>query len=217
MEVVISYETIFDMVRKEKNRAELQTLPPGFIVNVCDYLQAKRTLLHKGFDSSSPFEEKQRLILHIQNMKKLLKELYERRETKLLHLAQNKVRTGNVFVDNAALLTEEKELLEELTGLLDSKRSMVLKKMTQSAADRQLFDTQVFERQDTAQVEPPKEEKKEPEKTYLTLRFLKDVPKFVGRDLEIYGPYTPGDIAAIPRELANILLEKNRVEEIRAN
>ena len=217
-DVVISYETIFDMLRKEKNRSELQELPEAFIQQTCDYLQAKKTLLHKGFDATTPVEEKQKLMLHIQNMKKLLRELYDRRETKILHLAQNKVRTGNILVDDAVMLTEEKRLFEELTNLLEQSRREVLKKMTTSASDSQLFSATFSVTQEEKEVPPISShpEPVAPEKPkLLALRFLQDVPKFVGRDLQVYGPYKVDEMASLPPELAQILLAKGRAEEVR--
>ena len=41
------------------------------------------------------------------------------------------------------------------------------------------------------------------------------MPKFVGRDLEVYGPFEEEDIANLPGEIADILILKNRAEEIK--
>ena len=50
---------------------------------------------------------------------------------------------------------------------------------------------------------------------YELVCFLKDVPQFVGSDLEIYGPYKAGDLATLPPENARNLELANIVRPIR--
>jgi hypothetical protein len=47
------------------------------------------------------------------------------------------------------------------------------------------------------------------------VRFLHAVPKFVGKELEEYGPFAEEDIANLPSEIADVLINKERVEEIK--
>jgi len=49
------------------------------------------------------------------------------------------------------------------------------------------------------------------------VRFLYAVPKFVGKELEEYGPFEEEDIANLPSDIADILIGKGRVEEIKGN
>ena len=46
------------------------------------------------------------------------------------------------------------------------------------------------------------------------IRFLSPVPKFLGKELETYGPFGEDDVANLPSEIAAILIAKGRVEEI---
>ena len=46
------------------------------------------------------------------------------------------------------------------------------------------------------------------------VRFLTHVPKFVGPELEEYGPFESEDIANLPAEIAEVLIDKGKVEEI---
>ena len=50
-----------------------------------------------------------------------------------------------------------------------------------------------------------------------SVRFTKSVPKFLGSELEIYGPYEENDIASLPSKIANILIKKERAEEMQMN
>ena len=47
------------------------------------------------------------------------------------------------------------------------------------------------------------------------VRFVHPVPKFVGPELEEYGPFDEEDIASLPAEVADVIIGKGRAEEIR--
>ena len=47
------------------------------------------------------------------------------------------------------------------------------------------------------------------------VRFINAVPKFVGDDLNIYGPYEEQDVANLSERVAKVLVDKNRAEEIK--
>ena len=48
------------------------------------------------------------------------------------------------------------------------------------------------------------------------LRILEQVPQFVGTDLEVYGPFKPEDVANIPSDVANLLVETGSAEEMKS-
>ena len=50
-----------------------------------------------------------------------------------------------------------------------------------------------------------------------SVRFIKSVPKFLGPELEIYGPFEENDIASLPSKIAKILVKKDRAEEMQLN
>ena len=54
-------------------------------------------------------------------------------------------------------------------------------------------------------------------KSMKLVRFINAVPKFVGPELEEYGPFQEEDIAKLPVEIAEVLISKGRVEEIEEN
>ena len=55
------------------------------------------------------------------------------------------------------------------------------------------------------------------ENAMISIKFLSSVPKFVGRELEIYGPFQPEDIANLPKPIADVLIMKGRAEQIIVN
>ena len=68
--------------------------------------------------------------------------------------------------------------------------------------------------QKTVVIVPCYNEEKRLKDTKL-VRFLYSVPKFVGKELEEYGPFEEEDIANLPIEIAKVLIDKGRVEEVK--
>ena len=46
------------------------------------------------------------------------------------------------------------------------------------------------------------------------IKFNHAVPKFVGEDLEVYGPFEENDMANLPSKIADVLVSKGRAEEM---
>ncbi len=208
-EIVITYETLFELLQRERERADLQRLEPTFFNNIIDYIKDKKRMLEK---SDSPFavEEKKKTERQLENIYKILRELYERREKKIISLALDKSRTKSNLIDTTALLKEEKVIFDALTNLLDTYRDAILHSL--------LNEKMPFMQH--AEDKKPKEgfisalELKNPTKL---VRFMHHVPKFVGPELEEYGPFEEEDIANLPAEVADVLIGKGRAEEIKEN
>ena len=107
----ITYETLFDMLRNEKSREELQKLDDSFFEDLIQYISDKKQLISQDKDSEF-FSglEKEKTVKQLKNIKKLVRELYERREKKIVNMALISSRTGSIL-DDSALLKEEKQLL----------------------------------------------------------------------------------------------------------
>ena len=69
----------------------------------------------------------------------------------------------------------------------------------------------------TGESEEAKEEKPAVRRETKLVRFLHSVPKFVGKELEEYGPFEEEDVASLPAELADVLVRKGRAEELIEN
>jgi len=207
-EVVITYETLFELLQREKERSDLQRLENTFFNDTINYIKDKKRLLEPKNDSPFAFEEKKKTERQLDNIYKILKELYERREKKIISLALDKSRTKSNLIDTTALLKEEKVIFDAVTSLLDTYRDAVL----YSVLNEKVPFMQVFDDK------KPKEDFKtalEIKNTTKLVRFLQPVSKFVGPELEEYGPFKEEDIASLPSEIAQVLLNKNRAEEIK--
>ena len=114
-------------------------------------------------------------------------------------------------LDNSVFLKQEKELFDNAVKIFDMGRENVLFNVIELKEPVALGGMNLEGNGDTTSlVEESKEEKKD---TKL-VRFLNAVPKFVGKELEEYGPFEEEDIASLPIEIATVLINKGRVEEI---
>jgi len=204
----ITYETLFDILRLEKNTGELQKLSETFYEDVVSYLNGKENILKKEENVFSE-AERDKTQVQIQNVKKILKELYERREKKIIELALNKARTGSDIIDLSALLPQEKKLFDSLVKTFSLGRDDILANLING---KQPTLKESIEELSEEKTEIHEEKQEEETKT---VRFIHPVPKFLGKELEIYGPFEADDIAKLPKEIADILIRKGRAEEIR--
>jgi len=207
-EVVITYETLFELLQRERERADLQRLEPTFFNDVIGYIKDKKKIIEAKSDSMFAQEERRKTERQLENIYKIIKELYERREKKIMSIAIDKSRTKSNLIDTTALLKEEKVVFDALTDLLDTYRDAILYSVLNEKMPfmQQIADKKLKEGFKTAL------ELKKPVKL---VRFMNPVPKFVGPELEEYGPFDEEDIASLPAEVAEVLIGKGRVEEIK--
>ncbi len=257
-EVTITYETLYELYRREKDRAELQELPASFFSDVAGYLAEKEAAVRPA--QGSIFDnEAEKARIQADNVRKILKALYDRRESKILDMAMVKARTQGI-VNTQPLLDPEKDLYTSVVGILNMYRGGVLQNLmmgsTVRAPQRKPQDHLLPEREATTPsatltgvpsmhlFSPPAQPSKEapcspmdqkqqapwsameqnvapivsdpcielPAAESKTVRFLCAVPKFVGPNLEVYGPFSENDTAMLPEPIVNVLLSKGRVE-----
>jgi len=223
MDIKITYETLFEILRREKSREELQKLDENFFSNIVDYLKEKEEFAVKG--KSNPdlfsFEDEKKSDNQLLNIKRIIKELYERREKKIINIALNKSKTSSNLIDTSALLPEEKLMFEELIKNLDKYRLGILNNILQNKlpnlkGERLREEGNIVNRGDIEKEETKEDLETEEENNRKVVRFLHPVPKFVGPELEIYGPFEAEEIAALPSEVVRVLVEKKRAEEIKS-
>lgn len=207
--IVITYETIFELLRREKEREALQKLENTFLEDVLGYLKERKSIIKEQESKLIDPEEKKRNEKQFENTKKIVREFYEKRERKIISLAVDKIMIGNGAVDTTNLLHEEMLLFQRLVNLLNEHRANVLNKLLNLETQKPEETTE--KTSNTIENNAAKEE----EKTVLMVRFVHAVPKFVGKEIEEYGPFEEEEIANLPREIANVLIGKGRAEEIK--
>lgn len=222
----LTYELLFDMLRNEKSREELQALDKNFFADLTDYIQDKERLIRDNSDSQL-FSglEREKTMKQLENAKRLIKELYERREKKVLNLAMISSRTGGLL-DKSAMLPVEQKLFERLSVMLEEFRNDILYRImggsmpelreqvpavgatVSSVSAHPLGSPLPASHPAASQTTPSTSSGKDT----VLVRFTHSVPKFIGKELEVYGPFESEDIANLPRQIADILVSKGRAE-----
>jgi DNA replication factor GINS len=119
------------------------------------------------------------------NLKKIVEEVFSIREKKLLSRALVASRNGEEAAGKIAL--QEKKTFKELLAVLNKHRAFL----------RQAFE--------------PEKKKAAGEK--LLLKILKEVPAFVGPDMQEYGPFKNDESVSLPPRVAELLMARKLAEE----
>ncbi len=48
----------------------------------------------------------------------------------------------------------------------------------------------------------------------IMVKILSDIPKFVGTDMQAYGPLKSGEVVNLPKEIANLLVTRKVAENL---
>ena len=198
-DVIITYETLYEFLRREKYRTEIQKLDKDFFNDIIGYIKDKKDILESQKSKENVFANKEveRTTKQLDSICRILKELYERRETKIINLALINSRS-NSNVDLSVLLPDEVKFYESLKNNLDLYRDGILINVLEGKLPI---------------LEEPKVIKSNFQNKIL-IRFINPVPKFVGSNGFTYGPFEDEDIANLPEDIAKLLIEKDRAEEI---
>lgn len=194
---IITYEAIYEKLRNEKLKNELQDLNEDFFQHVIRYLEEKRKTLQSSESKNSIFaiENIAKTKKQIENIQKILSELYERREKKIIQLAITASRTNHPQ-DSSAMTFEEKKLYFDLVNKLNIYRKDILYNILSG--------------------KPPKitEDIEEDTNELKLIRFIEPVPKFIGDDLKTYGPFEQEEVANLPIRVSEVLIKNKRAEEM---
>lgn len=240
-EVKITYETLFDILRREKNNEELKQLPDGFYDDTKDYLQDKFSILEESKKKQDSFSivDQEKTAEDLLSIRKVLKELYNRREKKIIKVALDTAMINAPIGNTDNMLDYELELFNRSIKLFRQFRVKVLNNLLEGQALAHLNNNalkeearlpefqegQYLQEEDSSintqenndvpeepkiQDELPEQEQKEI--NTLKIIFLHDIPQFVGRELEIYGPFKKDEENILPKEIANILIDKGRAK-----
>jgi len=180
---MITYNDIYEASRKERYSEQLQPLPKNFIQEVSDYLKDKKEIASKEDDAFSDVILKTKK--QLENAITLFKELMLRRRKKILSLVLVAAEIGISKQDFENMLPVEKELFEELMKGID----ITDKKINEILSG-----------------------KKEQDLKNKLISFIEGVEGFVGLDGEKMGPFEKGQLANLPKEIANILVADGKAE-----
>jgi DNA replication initiation complex subunit (GINS family) len=183
---MLSYNEIYSIVRQEKYNQLLQKLPKNFFEEVRAYMAEKK----KTFEKEEFSDAVKKLKKQFENVESLLAELIEIRQKKIVNLAFLAKISGISKSDFENMLPEEKEFFDA-----------VLEKM-------KLLDEKM-----KAKLREEKEEKKDLKKTCL-IKLNADIDEFLDGEGNLLGPFKKGDIANLPVEIAEILINEQKATKL---
>ena len=193
MTSIITHEALYEILARERSRPDLQKIDIDFFRQLSSYLEEKEIILKSQMKKNSFPEEIKKTEKQLRTIKQISNEIIERRKRKILDLAllnsrtETEAKSKNFLPNEEVLYTEIKSSLAQFS---------------------------ITEKENKEEAKVLKNQNSEDINTTL-VRFTNSVPKFVGTDSNIYGPFTKEDIANLPEKTAEILISKNRAEEIK--
>ncbi len=179
---MITYNDIYEVLRKEKYSEHLQPLHTKFVKEVSDYLKEKREISEKKTDMFSDAIIKTKK--QFENSISIFKEIIRRRKEKILRLAFVAKETGISKRDFENMLDFERKMFDKIVKSMED-------------ADRKINDLM--------------EGKPEKRKNVL-VTFKNNVEEFLDSSGELIGPFDKGEMANLPEEIVKILKEADKVE-----
>jgi DNA replication initiation complex subunit (GINS family) len=182
---MITYNDIYEALRKEKYAEQLQALDKKFIQEVSEYLKEKQELADKKEDlfSDAIIKTKKQL----ENAVSIFKELILRRKKKILNLAFIARETGISKADFENMIEFEREMFEKIVKGMED-------------ADKEVSNLL--------------NGRKENEKKHVLINFKENVEEFLNVDGEMLGPFEKGEVANLPEEIVKILVDAGKVEVV---
>jgi len=199
-EVIITYENLYEILRREKYKTELQKIDKTFYRDVVKYLNEKEAILESQSKKDSIFAstEVEKTRTQLKNLRKILKELYEKRENKIIQASLFASRS-NMAQDTSMMLPEELAFYNELSNTFTTYKDNILIKLLQN----KLPNIKLPEQKDLKTPDKP---------DTLSIKIVQDIPEFVGPDMEAYGPFETGEIIHINPQIAEILVNNKQAE-----
>lgn len=106
------------------------------------------------------------------------------------------------IINNHNIPNKEKEIKQDISTSIDSNSISILE--TKEIPTKK--ESQITEKNQIP--------KKNQDEKYILIRFTKNIPALVGKDLKIYGPFKNQDISRLPIQNASILIEENAAIKI---
>jgi DNA replication initiation complex subunit (GINS family) len=189
----LDYKKLRDLIREEKASPGLVKLPNEFMASLEAFLSSKFSEM-----------EETRSILQMkefENAVGIVREMLSIRQQKILFKAirsggsheqtEDMTESEHALYDRfAAVIAEERERLDEMLGKFERRRSP----------------------QQAGAAQPQPEQK--PPVALKRVRFVKEVPAYVGQNNETFGPFKAGEEGQLPPGEADWLLKGKLAETV---
>lgn len=187
---MISYNDLYEILRKEKYSETLQQLSKSFLDEVREYLRDKK---EQAMQESDMFQDSvAKAKKQLENSIAIFKELILRRKKKLLNLVFVAAETGIMKRDYDNMLSFEKDIFDKLVKAFEE-------------GDRELTMSMNGRR-----------ENEEKEKNKMIL-FNDNVEQFVDMSGKALGPFKTGELANLDSHVSEILVSGGKAQFVDEN
>lgn len=200
-------EALREAQSRERQAKGLRELSDSFYRDAARYIQGLREE-RDGVDD--PYgEEAQQLNDALQSARQVAESIYERRVSKVVKLAA--LSANGVDVEEAGMTREERRMYDNIVEEIQRNHELVVGEVlgteNGSADDETPADSEPVTESD------PGSEAGDEDDDYTTVRVTESLPEFVGVDGREYS-LEEEDVAVIPEENAQVLVEKDAAVEI---
>ncbi len=175
---MLTYNDIYELLRKEKFNENLQVLPKNFLSDIANYLNDKKE--QSSMESNLFIDSVAKTKKQLENSIAIFRELMLRRKKKLLNLVFIAAETGIMKRDYENMLPLERELFEKMVKSFEE-------------SEKELSGVFVSKKMDDY-------------KKNRMIIFNQDVEQFVDLFGNFAGPFTAGELANLEKEVAEILV-----------
>ena len=183
---MITYNELYDALRKERYSEQLQPIPKNFIKEVSAYLKDKKSISEQRENefSDSVLKTKKQF----ENSIAIFKELMLRRKKKILELAFIAAETGISKRDFENMFAIEKETFDSIMGALEKSDKKISEILKGELGEKKIKNKMLV--------------------------FVEDADEFLDLEGNKLGPFKKGDVANLYEEIANILIVDKKAEAI---
>ncbi len=227
----ITFTFLREVQRKERENKELVPLPKDFIEELREYLKRKVQIL------SNPEMADFYDIRAIENIKPVIKSIFDKRERKIIMFAVRSGKTGTkpknmlpheeeMFLKIKNAVMESRKVLDELLSIIDiytlgyvpPKKEEAIQDVIENVEEKEKEEEkkEVEDREEKGEKARMDEKKEEEQKClldYIRIEITKDIPEFVGMDLNRYGPWKKGEVVEVPRKIGEMLIRTERAKK----
>jgi len=217
-DVIITFDTLFDLSRREKHREEIQKIDAKFFEDVIKYFNEKQSILESQEKKKSVFAatEMEKTRAQLNEAKRLLKDIYTFRENKIVRGAVFHSRCNGKGFDFSALLPEEIEMFNALHSILMRYREEILHSLLNHEAPKvEITRPEEPALEPSSEEETPKSLKTGTHKSdgSCCISLKCELPEFMGPDMNKYGPFRSGETTKVPEQVAEMLVKSGNASQ----
>jgi len=180
----LDYDELRKIYRLEKNSARLAEVDEDFFDSLSEFFeQQKKDYLQSLTDIQSSKARS------FSNLKKIILEIFNTREKKILNKALVASRTGEL--ETSRMASQETETLKQLMLVLNRHQQML----------DGVFGTK------------PGKPARQAGSDRVVVSMTQNVPAFMGADMKEYGPFEKDKKATVPEKIASLLISRKLAEK----